>query len=80
MKPTAKAGILRVIIPIMALLVINQTFTALSFILGIRNISIFNIHKIGGLIFLALLFIHIPLNWNWITANYFKHRNQSGNQ
>ncbi|MHB0999900.1 MAG: hypothetical protein ACYC27_11705 [Armatimonadota bacterium] len=74
MKPATRTSILRIIIPFMVILFITQTVTALSFVFEVRDRTLFQIHKYGGLILLGLIFIHIPLNWNWIVANYFKRK------
>jgi hypothetical protein len=38
--------------------------------LSFKAFSLF--HKTGGAIFIALIALHIILNFNWIKANYFQ--------
>jgi len=56
--------------PFLLLFFINQATTVLFIdYLSPRAFGLF--HKTGGAIFIALIAIHIILNFNWIKANYF---------
>jgi hypothetical protein len=61
---------LKILNPALFLFFINQAATALFREHLSRNaFGLF--HKTGGAIFIALIAIHIILNFNWIKANYF---------
>lgn len=77
MKPATRLLILRISIPVMTVLFILQTITGLGFIYNFGNSMFGDIHKYAGLLFTALVIFHIILNWNWIIANYSKHKPKS---
>ena len=62
---------LKVLNPIIALLILNQVFSALLHSALSRELFE-KIHETGGfLLFLGAL-IHLLLNWNWVKATYMK--------
>lgn len=77
MKPATRITVLHISILIMTILFISQTITGLGFVFNIVSSTSGEIHKFGGLFFAALVIMHVILNWNWITANYFKHKAKS---
>ena len=66
-----KKFILKILNPIIALLLINQVFTAL--ISGALSHELFEkLHQTGGLLLLLGVVIHLLLNWSWVKTTYFK--------
>lgn len=77
MKPATRIRVLRASILVMAILFISQATTGLGFLFHIENEISEDIHKFGGLTFVALVILHIILNWNWISTNYMKSKQKS---
>jgi hypothetical protein len=72
-----KVMVLRVVNAALFLSFILQVVTSLIIFLRI-NISfkhlIFEVHEYNGLCMIALVVVHIALNFGWIRANFFKKR------
>jgi hypothetical protein len=64
---------LKVLNPVLLLFFVNQATTVL-FREHLSHNAFGLFHKTGGAIFLALITLHIILNFNWIKANYSPHR------
>ncbi|MHB1458965.1 MAG: DUF4405 domain-containing protein [Armatimonadota bacterium] len=77
MKPAARIRVLRASILVMAILFISQATTGSGFLFHISNDVSEEIHEYGGLLFVALIILHIVLNWSWISTNYLKHTHKS---
>jgi hypothetical protein len=61
---------LKILNPVLLLFFVNQATTVLlREHLSPKAFGLF--HKTGGAILLALIALHIILNFNWIKANYF---------
>ena len=69
-----KMKVLKVIIPIMALALISQAITGLNH-KKIDDEVFEKIHFGGALLLLALVLVHVILNWSWIITSYRKHVN-----
>lgn len=69
-----KTGVLKIVNPVIALLLLCQVCTALLMItLGDEIFE--TIHKTGGILLAAGALLHLSLNWNWVKASYFgNHR------
>lgn len=66
-----KKFVLKILNPVIALLLLNQSFTAL--ISGALSHELFEkLHQTGGALLLLGAVIHLLLNWNWVKATYFK--------
>lgn len=73
MKPTTKSALLRVTIPIQGLLLITLLVSGLAADeMSPRAFHVIHVH--GGILLVALTFVHIALNWSWIVNSYFKGR------
>jgi len=66
-------GVNKILIPLMALLTVNQALTAL---LGdkMSHEAFEFLHKGGGAVFMILIACHFVLNFNWVKASYFGKR------
>jgi hypothetical protein len=72
-----KLQLLKIVNPIIAILILVQAVTALSFkfLAEIIPYSLFStIHEYVGFCFVALVVFHSILNWAWIKSNFFKKR------
>ena len=64
---------LKVLNPIIALLILNQVFSALLH--GALSRELFEkIHETGGFLLFFGVVIHLLLNWNWVKATYYKKK------
>jgi len=63
--------VLKVLNPVLLVLFISQTTTAL-FRDDIPREAFRIFHMYGGIIFLCLIILHFILNFNWVRANYFR--------
>ena len=62
---------LKIVNPVLAVLLINQLFTALLHDLLPKEV--FEVlHGGGGITLAVVATIHIILNWNWVKANFLK--------
>lgn len=64
-------SVLKGINPILGVFLFNQVLT------GLLNKTlpheVFEVlHKGGGMVFAIVAVLHVILNWNWITANFFR--------
>jgi hypothetical protein len=62
-----KTNILRVLIPIMAVLILFQVFSGLE-----PRLVSYQTHQTTGLILLGCAILHVLLNWGWIRTNLIK--------
>jgi hypothetical protein len=68
---TMKKFALKVLNPILALIILNQIFSALlSNVLSHRLFE--KIHETGGFLLIIGVVIHILLNWSWVKTTYLK--------
>jgi len=68
-----KKFVLKILNPIIALLLLNQAFTAL--ISGALSRELFEkIHETGGLLLVLGVAIHLLLNWSWVKTTYLKKK------
>ncbi len=51
------------------LLILNQLTTVL--IKDFVDPEFFEIHEIGGFLLIALVLVHLVLNWGWVRSNVF---------
>lgn len=62
---------LKVLNPIIALLILNQVFSALLH--GALSQKLFGkIHETGGFLLFIGIAIHVLLNWSWVKTTYLK--------
>ena len=67
-----KNTVLKVVNPILAILMLNQPFSAL--LSAVTGWDVFESLHIGGGILLVLSAgVHLMLNWRWVTTNFFKN-------
>ena len=65
-------AMLKVLNPIVLLVALFQAGSGIF--LHFRGTELMgNIHMGNGLFLVALILIHLALNWNWVMDNYFKH-------
>ncbi|MCX6356609.1 MAG: hypothetical protein NT045_01820 [Candidatus Aureabacteria bacterium] len=70
-----KAGLLRIVNPVLFLSLVIQAVTAGIIFLRLRTVftpTVFEIHEPNGVLFVAQALTHLTLNWGWVRANYFK--------
>jgi hypothetical protein len=68
-----KKFVLKVLNPIIALLILNQVFSALLH--GALSNKLFEkIHETGGFLLFIGVVIHLFLNWGWVKATYLKKK------
>ncbi|MCX5716266.1 MAG: DUF4405 domain-containing protein [Candidatus Omnitrophica bacterium] len=70
-----KAKLMKVVNPLLLLSAIIQMLTGvfLFFNLFAKQLSFMSsLHEYNGIIFTALVLIHIWLNWRWFSAVFFK--------
>jgi hypothetical protein len=66
-----KRTALKIVNPVLALLVLNQPFSA--FLYSMTHREVFdNMHVGGGIALLVLAAIHLMLNWNWVRINFLQ--------
>lgn len=62
---------LKVLNPIIALLILNQVFSALLH--GVLSHEIFEkVHETGGFLLFIGAVLHLLLNWSWVKTTYLK--------
>lgn len=61
---------LKILNPILLALLVNQAVTGLSRDKLSRETFEF-LHEGGGIVLIALIILHLILNFNWIKASYF---------
>ena len=61
---------LKILNPILLVLFVNQAITGLSNTKLSREAFEF-FHEGGGIVLIALIILHLILNFNWIKASYF---------
>ena len=67
-----KNAMLKVLNPILAILMLNQPFSAL--LSAVTGWDVFEILHIGGGILLVLsAAVHLTLNWKWVATNLLKN-------
>ena len=74
-----KNTLLKVVNPVLALSFFAQAITGISISLFIESIPYepFElIHEIGGYTMIALVLIHLILNWSWVKNSMFKRSKQ----
>lgn len=70
-----KKFFLKVLNPIIALLILNQVFTALLH--GVLSKELFEkVHETGGFLLFLGVVIHLLLNWSWVKTTYLAKRQQ----
>lgn len=62
-----KTKILRILIPIMAVLILFQGFSGLE-----PQLIPYQAHQITGLVLIGCAVLHVYLNWGWIRTNLLK--------
>jgi hypothetical protein len=62
-------GLLKAVNAVLAVLVVTQTASAL--LAGTIGHEAFEVvHKGGGALLLALIVVHVALNWNWVKMSF----------
>ena len=61
----------KVLVPILAILVINQILTGM-FGMSLSPGAFDVLHRGGAMALLVAVSLHVILNWAWIMANYLK--------
>ena len=61
---------LKILNPILLVLFVSQAVTAL-FHAKLSHEAFEFFHQGGGMILIALIVVHLILNFNWLKANYF---------
>jgi hypothetical protein len=67
-----KKTALKIINPILALLVLNQPFSAFLYSMTHRE-AFESLHVGGGIGLLIFAAIHLMLNWNWVRMNFLQN-------
>ena len=62
-----KTKVLKILIPIMALVLIFQLISG-----AFPALVPYEVHRAAGLLLAAIVILHVILNWPWIRANYLK--------
>jgi protein-S-isoprenylcysteine O-methyltransferase Ste14 len=66
-----KNAVLKVINPALALLVLNQPFSA--FLMAVTGWDLFeSLHVGGGILLVSAAVVHLMLNWRWVASNFLK--------
>jgi hypothetical protein len=62
---------LKVVNPALAVLILNQPFSGLLYlVIGWDFFE--SLHVGGGILLVLLVALHLMLNWRWVTTNFFK--------
>jgi hypothetical protein len=69
-----KAQLLKVTNLVLFISAALQIVTVLALPLNINKRMFFEIHKYNGFLFIALIIIHLALNWSWVKATYLKRK------
>lgn len=65
--------LLKIVNPILGLSFFAQAATGLMLFFGIwESEAVAEIHEWNGFAMIALVVIHLWLNWGWVRANFFK--------
>ncbi len=68
-----KNAVLKVVNPALAVLMLNQPFSAfLSVVIGWDFFE--GMHVGGGVLLLCVAAVHLMLNWRWVATNLLKKR------
>lgn len=66
-----KNAVLKIVNPILAILILNQPFSA--FLSEVTGWGLFEgLHVLGGVLLLCAVAVHVALNWKWIELNLLK--------
>lgn len=66
-----KNAVLKIVNPILAILILNQPFSA--FLSEVTGWGLFEgLHVLGGVLLLCAAAVHVALNWKWIELNLLK--------
>ena len=64
---------LKIVNPVLAILLLNQPFSALLIV--IFDWDFFEgLHVAGGILLVLVAAIHLALNWKWVELNLLKHK------
>jgi protein-S-isoprenylcysteine O-methyltransferase Ste14 len=67
-----KNSVLKIVNPVLAILMLNQPFSALLY--SVTDWDAFeSLHIGGGILLVVLAAVHLMLNWKWVTTNFFKN-------
>jgi hypothetical protein len=67
-----KNAVLKVVNPALAILLLNQPFSA--FLSEVTGWDFFeSLHVGGGILLVLVATIHLMLNWRWVTTNFLKN-------
>ena len=67
-----KNAVLKVVNPALAILMLNQPFSAL--LSEVAGWDLFEgLHVLGGILLLCAAAVHLALNWRWVAANFLKN-------
>ena len=68
-----KNAVLKVVNPALAILMLNQPFSAL--LSEVAGWDLFEgLHVLGGVLLLCAAAVHLALNWKWVATNLLKSR------
>ena len=68
-----KNAVLKVVNPALAILMLNQPFSA--FLSEVTGWDLFEgLHVLGGVLLLCAAAVHLALNWKWVELNLLKRR------
>ena len=66
-----KNAVLKVVNPAMAILILNQPFSAV--LSEATGWDVFEgLHVLGGVLLLCAAGVHLLLNWRWVVSNFLK--------
>jgi protein-S-isoprenylcysteine O-methyltransferase Ste14 len=68
-----KNAVLKIVNPALAILMLNQPFSAL--LSEVTDWDFFEgLHVGGGILLVCMAAVHLMLNWRWVTTNLLKKR------
>jgi uncharacterized protein (DUF2062 family) len=68
-----KNAVLKVVNPALAILMLNQPFSAL--LIAVTGWDFFEgLHVGGGVLLVCISAVHLMLNWRWVATNLLKKR------
>ncbi len=72
-----KNAVLKILNPILAILMVNQPFSAL--LSEVTGWDFFEgMHAGGGILLVLVATMHLTLNWRWVATNFLKNEQKAG--
>jgi hypothetical protein len=69
-----KVTLLRILNPVLFAVFLLQAVTGLAMLFGIAAPALLEVHEINGPVLIAVIAVHLGLNWHWVRVQYLRRR------